>query len=203
MSNRPDIIEAYRVATGVEYQEACRKAREKVSSLPKVNRVIISVIGSVGFGPTHPEDRQRWGWKRLRDLLNTESGIYPRGGIAYEIDGYGSNAFIYDLIFLGSSIGESGKIQFENYRSKVWLRKGDEKLIEIAEKGESILHLVEYEGIAVRFVSHCSSPVGVSYGGGISYLATWYPDLSDSPQLFSGLERGRTEWNNSSQKRLG
>lgn len=198
MSNRLDIIEAYRAATGVEYQKACRKAREELTNLPTLARMKNSLIDLVGFGPTHPEDRRSWGRSKLRYLLDTEPGIYLRGDIDYEIDGYGHGAFQYNLIFPGSSIAESGDIYLKNYRSKVWLRKGDERLIEIAEKGESILHIIENEGIAVRFVSHCSSPVGVAYGSGISTLATWYPDLSDNPQFFSGLEKGRTEWKNTS-----
>lgn len=203
MSINPELVDAYReafrAAIGIDVQEAREETLENLSHAPMLTRLRYSTLGFFGFGPTASPDHyyhhRILGWKRLRDLINQGPGIYPRGEIFYDINGYGDRLFEYHLVFPGESIRENGTVQFEHIFRKVWLKRGKKSLVEIAENGGHILHLREKEGIVVRSELGHHVPMGLSGEGREYALTTWYPDLFDTPQLFSGPSGGETVWN--------
>lgn len=203
-SNRLEaMVQAFRDATGATYKEDQRSTVERLKQASGFRRILNEVW--IYGGNVEDYDREyslrEGGRHRLLDLIDAEPGVYIRSKIFYVImSDYHDNeeSFNYDIVFPGDSIGEKGEFRMTYDPSKVWLKGGAESVIEIVGRKGHVLHLPEGEGIILA--NRKREPFGWSSKWENYGFATWYPDLSETPQPFSHPDRGRIIWNNVQDK---
>lgn len=203
------LTQAYREASGSAYIAELNAARESLAQSSRLSRGLhLLRTGGTRIDYDYDKDRRRRdsGMRNLDRLMCEQGGQYPRGPITYLIDGdYKKQAFDYTVIFPGERIGEEDQVELNpkklgyNYTpNPLWLRRGAEAIVDITENGAHVLHLPEGEGIVWR--PQIDRSVHWAYFGDWINLATWYPDLTDSPKPFSHPEGGRFVWNTNSQR---
>lgn len=186
-SVNPELSAAYQQATGKAYADQLREKRDH-ASLP--GKAVIDFFGPQ-IGGLDDYRMSESGRLALSRLIHEQPGVYLRGALSYMIDSRNRQYYQHELVFPGQNVGEDGEVKLAFNDMPIWLRKGDESVVEVTRGGQRVIHLPEGEGIALR--PELDRRVSWAYHGDRITLATWYPDLSEDPQQFS-YPQGRIEW---------